>query len=89
MKDFESSQRFSSAFIAVKLISLVWGFSKIQVMEKFEPFYAYNDRLVLFPDIKKNPQANQANPMPRTHISVGKLQALQRWGITDLMKPLA
>lgn len=28
-------------------------------MMKFEPIYAYNDRLVLFPDIKKNPKQNK------------------------------
>lgn len=55
MKDFESFQCFSSALIAAKLILLVWDFNKTQVMMKFEPFYAFNDRLVLFSDIKKAP----------------------------------
>lgn len=92
MKDFESFQHFSSAFIAAKLIPLVWGFNETQVMMKFEPFYAYNDRLLLFSDIKKKKQkakTKQANPVPQAHISAGKLQALQRRGITDLMKPFA
>lgn len=50
---------------------------------KFEPFYAYNDRLVLFSDIKKEnkpPKQNKQNPVPRAHISVGKLRGLQRRG---------
>lgn len=76
MKDFESFQCFSSAFIAVKLILLVWGFKKTQVMMKFEPFHAYNDRLLLFSDIKKAPKQNKQT-LSHEHISV-KLQDLQR-----------
>lgn len=61
MKDFESFQHFSSAFIAAKLIPLVWGFNKTQVMMKFEPFFAYNDRLLLFSDIKKKNKKPKQN----------------------------